>query len=69
MRAMLLDSFVKPLRWPRVVDALKRQGVGHVCVCGPDSLFGRVRCTTGNFEVLAVNPGLALMPPRRRASA
>lgn len=65
VRTMLLESFVRPLRWPDVVASLKRLGVGRVCVSGPDSLFGRVACTTGAFEVLAVNPRLALQPRRR----
>ncbi|KJE21280.1 (acyl-carrier-protein) S-malonyltransferase [Frankia torreyi] len=64
VRTMLLDSFVRPLRWPDVVAGLRRLGVGTVCVAGPDSLFGRVGCTTSNFEVIAVNPMLALQPRR-----
>ena len=65
VRTMLLESIVKPLRWPAVVATLKRLGVGTVCVAGPDSLFGRVGCTTGNFEVIAASPRLALQPRRR----
>ena len=67
VRTMLLDSFVRPLRWPDVVATLKGLGTRKVCVSGPDSLFGRVGCTTSNFEVVAVNPRLA-MQPRRRGS-
>jgi [acyl-carrier-protein] S-malonyltransferase len=67
MRTMLLDGFVRPLRWPDVVGALKAMGVGTVCVAGPDSLFGRVGCTRRNFDVVPVNPRLALQPrPRSR---
>jgi [acyl-carrier-protein] S-malonyltransferase len=69
IRAMLLDSFDHPMRWPAVVASLRRLAVGTVCVAGPDSLFGRVGCTTSNFEVLAVNPRLALLPRRRGAVA
>ncbi|MFE0026107.1 ACP S-malonyltransferase [Amycolatopsis sp. NPDC059021] len=65
VRTMLLDSFVRPMRWIDVVATLKDLGVGTVCVAGPDSLFGRVACTTDNFEVLAVDPRLALRPRRR----
>ncbi|HEX6352585.1 ACP S-malonyltransferase [Actinophytocola sp.] len=65
VRAMLLDSFTRPLRWPAVVDRLKQLGVGTVCVSGPDSLFGRVPCTTSNFEVVAATPRLAMSPRRR----
>ncbi|MFC0527345.1 ACP S-malonyltransferase [Phytohabitans kaempferiae] len=68
VRTMLLESFVRPLRWPDVVATLKRLGVGTVCVAGPDSLFGRVGCTTANFEVIAANPRLALQPRRRGAA-
>lgn len=67
IRTMLLDCIVKPLRWPDVVMTLEREGVGKVCVAGPDSLFGRVRCTTSRFEVVSVNPRLALQPRRRGA--
>lgn len=68
-RAILLDSFVKPLRWPDVVSTLKRLGVQAICVAGPDRLFGRVRGTTGNFAVTAASPALALQPRRTRAAA
>nr|BCB14671.1 transacylase [Streptomyces spiroverticillatus] len=64
VRTMLLDSCVLPMRWPAVVDGLKEAGVGRVCVAGQDSLFGRVRRTRDNFEVLAVTPRLALQPRR-----
>jgi malonyl CoA-acyl carrier protein transacylase len=67
IRTMLLDCIVKPLRWPDVVSTLEREGVRKVCVAGPDSLFGRVRCTTSRFEVVSVNPRLALQPRRRGA--
>ncbi len=66
VRTMLLDSIVRPLRWPDALAGLKGLGVERVCVAGPDSLFGRVPCTTRNFEVLPANPRLA-MTPRRRA--
>jgi [acyl-carrier-protein] S-malonyltransferase len=67
VRDMLLDSFVRPLRWPDVVASLRRLGVGTVCVAGSDSLFGRVRSTTSSFEVVAVNYRLALDPRRGAA--
>ncbi|WP_145908544.1 ACP S-malonyltransferase [Kitasatospora viridis] len=67
VRTMLLDSIVRPLRWPEAVAGLKRFGIERVCVAGPDSLFGRVPCTTGNFEVLPANPRLAMIPRRRAA--
>jgi [acyl-carrier-protein] S-malonyltransferase len=65
MRASLLDGFVRRVRWPEVVATLRRLGVATVCVAGPDSLFGRVGVTTGNFTVIAADPRLALTPRRR----
>jgi malonyl CoA-acyl carrier protein transacylase len=67
VRTMLLDSIVEPMRWTAVVESLKQVGVTRVCVAGPDSLFGRVRCTNDAFEVVAVNTRLALQPRRRGA--
>lgn len=64
VRAMMLDSLVRPVRWPDTVQAMKSLGVTRVCVSGPDSLFGRVRCTTKNFEVLPISPRTALRPKR-----
>jgi [acyl-carrier-protein] S-malonyltransferase len=66
MRAMLLDNFVRPMRWPSVLASFADRGVGTVHVCGPDRLFGRVRATGQAFEVVAVNPRMA-MQPRRHA--
>ncbi|WP_218159036.1 ACP S-malonyltransferase [Streptomyces sp. yr375] len=67
MRALLLDGIVKPLRWTDVVATMRDMGVARVYVSGADSLFGRVGITTRNFEVVPVNPRLA-MQPRRRVS-
>lgn len=64
VRTMLLDGFVRPLRWPDVVAGLRGLGVGRICVAGPDSLFGRVGCTTSAFEVVSATPWLALQPRR-----
>ncbi|MGK4580171.1 ACP S-malonyltransferase [Kitasatospora sp. HPMI-4] len=69
VETMLLDSIVRPLHWPDAVAGLKRFGVGRVCVAGPDALFGRVPCTTSNFEVIPANPRLAMTPRRRTAAA
>jgi [acyl-carrier-protein] S-malonyltransferase len=51
VRAMLLDSFVRPVRWPDVVKTMQGLGITTLYISGPDSLFGRVRCTTQNFAV------------------
>jgi [acyl-carrier-protein] S-malonyltransferase len=56
VRTMLLDSFVRPVHWPEVVGRLRELGVTTVCIPGLDSLFGRVRCTTDNFEVIPITP-------------
>lgn len=69
VRTMLLDGFVRPVRWPAVVDALRRHGIGKLYVAGPDSLFGRVPVTTRNFDVVAVDPRTALRPVRRSLAA
>jgi [acyl-carrier-protein] S-malonyltransferase len=70
VRTMLLDGFVRPVQWPAVVATMSRLGVRTVYVAGQDSMFGRVGCTTRNFEVVAVNPKLAMRPrPRNRATA
>lgn len=67
VRTMLLDSIVSPLRWPDVAESLAGLGVGKLWVSGPDTLFGRVRATTSRFDVVTVNPRLALQPRRRGA--
>lgn len=64
VRDLLLDGIVRPMRWPTVVETLIGEGIGTVCVCGPDALFGRVSKTTENFRVVAANPRLALRPRR-----
>lgn len=69
VRAMLLDGFVRPVRWPAVVDTLRRLQVGTLYVAGPDAMFGRVGCTSRNFDVVAAGPRLALQPRRRTAAA
>ncbi|MFE7437493.1 ACP S-malonyltransferase [Streptomyces tendae] len=63
-RAMLLDGYVRPVRWPEVVGTLKELGVGTVRVAGPDALFGRVALTTRSFEVVRLTPDAAMRPRR-----
>lgn len=69
MRNLLLDEFVRPLRWPVVVNSLQRLQVDRVVVCGPDGLFSRVAITRRAFEVIAVNPQFAMLPGRQRPGA
>lgn len=64
IRTILLDSFDRPMRWPDVIAQLRRQGITRLCVAGSDSLFGRVRCARQNFEVLPVDPRMAMQPRR-----
>ncbi|MEV6772001.1 ACP S-malonyltransferase [Nocardia sp. NPDC051030] len=66
VRTTLLDGIVATVRWPLVVDTLRQRGIGTLYVAGPDRLFGRVRCTTSNFETIALDPRRA-MQPRKRA--
>lgn len=56
VRTMLLDGFVRAVRWPQVVRAMQELGITKVYVPGPDGLFGRVRCTTETFTVIAIKP-------------
>jgi len=56
VRAMLLDSFVRPVNWPAVVAAMKDQGITKIYIPGLDSLFGRVPNTKRNFTVVPINP-------------
>jgi [acyl-carrier-protein] S-malonyltransferase len=68
VRTMLLDGVVRPVRWPAVVATLRRLRVGTLYVAGPDSIFGRVRCTNSQFGVVAADPRMALQPRRRNAA-
>jgi [acyl-carrier-protein] S-malonyltransferase len=65
VRTMLLDSFIRPVRWPDVVRTMKSLGVTKVAIAGPDALFGRVRCTIQNFEVVPISPRTALRPRKQ----
>ncbi|MFI6860121.1 ACP S-malonyltransferase [Streptomyces sp. NPDC050421] len=66
VRDMLLDGFVRTVRWPSVVSTLQEAGVGRLYVAGADGLFTRVACTTRAFEVVPVTPTSAMRPVRRR---
>lgn len=69
IRTLLLDAIVRPVRWPAVVDTLKAARVRRICVAGQDALWGRVPCTTSNFDVLAAQPARVMAPRRRAARA
>jgi [acyl-carrier-protein] S-malonyltransferase len=60
VKAMLLDSIVRQVRWPDTLRSLQRLGIKTLYVAGPDALFGRVRCATDNFEIVTVNQRMAL---------
>lgn len=67
-RAMVLDSFVSPVRWPQVVRSMADLGIAKVYISGPDSLFGRVRCTTQNFAVVPIYQTLTRPPAKDRVA-
>lgn len=69
VRTLVLDGIVAQVRWPDAVATLSAVGVGRVLVVGQDAMFGRVDCVVRNFEVVAVNPRLAMQPRRRLAPA
>lgn len=69
VREMVLDGIVAPVRWPRVVAALRERGVTELVIAGQDSLWGRVRCSTDNFTVTRLTPQRALVPRSRRLPA
>ncbi|MET9443401.1 ACP S-malonyltransferase [Streptomyces sp. NPDC006610] len=69
VRTMLLDGFVRPVRWPDVVASLREAGVGRLYVAGQDAMFTRVGCTTRAFEVVPFTPRAALQPARRSMPA
>lgn len=55
VRSMLLEGYVRPVRWPESVRTLRRLNVTGVCVPGPSNLFDRL--TKRHFtEVTAVSP-------------
>jgi [acyl-carrier-protein] S-malonyltransferase len=66
VRKMLLDAITRPVRWPLVISALKELGVGKLYVSGQDRLWGRVPCTTDNFDVTRLESEMALRPRARR---
>ncbi|MET0235081.1 MAG: ACP S-malonyltransferase [Kibdelosporangium sp.] len=65
VRNMLLDGFIRAVRWPDVVATLQRSNVTKLYIAGPDSMFGRVACTTRNFEVVGINPRFVMQPRAR----
>ena len=69
VREMVLDGITAPVRWPKVVSALRDRGVTDLVVAGQDALWGRVRCSTDNFTVTSLTPQRALVPPVRRLPA
>ncbi len=69
MRTMLLDTFDKAIDWPEVVDSLLGLGVRKLYITGPDNLFRRVKCTTRNFDVVAVDPKSVLRSTLRPAKS
>jgi [acyl-carrier-protein] S-malonyltransferase len=54
-RKLVLDSFIRPVRWQQTVQSMKNMGVEKLYISGPDSLFGRVNCTKQNFTVVPIS--------------
>ncbi|MEV0322096.1 ACP S-malonyltransferase [Streptomyces sp. NPDC050658] len=69
IRTMLLDGIVRAVQWPTALDTLRGRGIGTLWVAGPDSLWGRVRVATRNFDVVQLTPEKALAPRRRKTAA
>jgi [acyl-carrier-protein] S-malonyltransferase len=63
LRGMLLDGFVRPVRWPDVVHAIRAAGATRLVVAGQDAMFSRVDCVRA-FDLHIVNPRSALQPVR-----
>ncbi|MGW7362786.1 ACP S-malonyltransferase [Streptomyces sp. NPDC054841] len=68
VRAMLAESFVHPVDWPAVLATLRQLGTQTLCVSGPDSLFGRLNCTTSGFQVIAADPASTFRHRQRPAT-
>ncbi|MET9730395.1 ACP S-malonyltransferase [Streptomyces sp. NPDC006458] len=69
VRTMLLDGFVRPVRWPDVVASLTGQGVGTLYVAGQDGMFSRVAGTARTFRVVPFTPRAAMQPVRGKMPA
>ncbi|WP_213455466.1 ACP S-malonyltransferase [Rhizomonospora bruguierae] len=69
VRDMLLDGFVRTVRWPAVLNTFKDLGVGRLYVSGQDGMFGRVPAATRHFEVVPLTPAGATRPVRRKMPA
>lgn len=61
-RDWILGGFVRPMRWPGVVDTLVRRGVERITIVGRDRLLRRLRCTVESFATTMVSPESALKP-------
>ncbi|MGF1430703.1 ACP S-malonyltransferase [Kitasatospora sp. LaBMicrA B282] len=60
MRTMLLDTFDRPIHWPKMVTTLHEHGIRRLCLAGPENLFARLDCTREGFELLNVTPKSAI---------
>lgn len=65
VRNLLLDGCVQRVDWPVALATLMERNVGTLYITGQDALFGRVGVARKNFEVIAVEPRLAMRPRRR----
>jgi [acyl-carrier-protein] S-malonyltransferase len=65
-RAMLVDGFVRPLRWRDTAPALRDLGVSGLHVVGPDRIWHRLDITTALFDVTTVDQPTVLRHRRSR---
>ncbi|MEU9603347.1 ACP S-malonyltransferase [Streptomyces sp. NPDC048057] len=56
VRKLVLDGYVKPVDWRKVVATLRRRGVRKVWVPGPSNVFDRLART--HFDVVTVAPSV-----------
>ncbi|MFJ1709108.1 ACP S-malonyltransferase [Kitasatospora sp. NPDC088346] len=58
----ILGGFVRPMRWPGIVDTLAGRGVDRIAIVGRDRLLRRLKCTVDNFTTSTLAPESALRP-------
>ncbi|MEY9969380.1 [acyl-carrier-protein] S-malonyltransferase [Streptacidiphilus sp. MAP12-16] len=61
-RDWILGGFVRPMRWPGIVDTLTGQGVDRIRIVGRDRLLRRLKCTVDNLSTTTTAPESALRP-------
>ena len=67
-RDWIVGGFVRPMRWPGIVDTLVQHGVERITIVGRDRLLRRLKRTVDSFSVTAVTPESALRPMSGRTA-